>query len=146
LVCFVAFLLQTHAQVSGTTSRNNNSRDRQNLSETILTPDPIAGQLSSSAVSVSPTYFGFPGPAPSISANGTTDAIVWVLQPDKYGAGSATLHAYDATNIGTELYKSSQNSKRDDPGGAVKFTVPTVANGKVYVPAVQRFTVYGLRK
>ena len=106
--------------------------------------DPGSEQLSNGAVFVSPTYFGFPGPTPSISANGTADAIVWVLQTDDYGSGSATLHAYDATDIGTELYNSSQDSQRDDPGGAVKFTVPTVANGKVYVPAVQRLTVYGL--
>ena len=106
--------------------------------------DPASELLSNGAVFVSPTYFGFPGPTPSISANGTSDGIVWVLQTDDYGSGSATLHAYDATDIGTELYNSSQDSKRDDPGGAVKFTVPTVANGKVYVPAVQRLTVYGL--
>jgi hypothetical protein len=108
--------------------------------------DPGSGLLSNGAVSVSPTYFGFPGPTPSISANGTSDAIVWVLQTDDYGGGSATLHAYDATNVGTEFYNSSQNFSRDNPGGAVKFTVPTVANGKVYAPAVQRLTVYGLRK
>lgn len=106
--------------------------------------DPKAGQLSNGAVFVSPTYFGFPGPTPSISANGATDAIVWALQTDDYGSGSATLHAYDATDVGTEFYNTSQNNMRDDPGGAVKFTVPTVANGKVYVPAVQRLTVYGL--
>jgi len=106
--------------------------------------DPGTGLLSNGAIFVSPTYFGFPGPTPSISANGTSDAIVWVLQTDDYGIGSATLHAYDATDIGTELYNSSQSGSRDDPGGAVKFTVPTVANGKVYVPAVQRLTVYGL--
>ncbi len=108
--------------------------------------DPTSGQLSNSAVSVSPTYFGFPGPTPSISANGNSDAIVWVLQTDAYANGSETLHAYDATDLGTELYNTAQNSKRDDPGGAVKFTIPTVANGKVYVPAVRRLTVYGLRK
>jgi hypothetical protein len=106
--------------------------------------DPNSGLLSNGAVFVSPTYFGFPGPSPSISANGNLDAIVWALQTDSYGSGSAILHAYDATNIGTELYNSSQSGTRDDPGGAVKFTVPTVVNGKVYVPAVQRLTVYGL--
>ncbi len=106
--------------------------------------DSTTGLLSNGAVFVSPTYFGFPAPTPSISANGTSDAIVWALQTDDYASGSATLHAYDATDIGIELYNSSQSGSRDDPGGAVKFTIPTVANGKVYVPAVQRLTVYGL--
>jgi hypothetical protein len=109
-----------------------------------FTFDPTTGLLSTGMFAVSPTYFGFPGPTPSISANGTTDAIVWVLETDDYGSGSATLHAYDATNIANEFYNSGQNIDRDNPGGAVKFTVPTVANGKVYVPAVKRLTVYGL--
>jgi hypothetical protein len=108
--------------------------------------DPTTGLLSNGAVQVSSTYFGFPGPTPSISANGTNDAIVWALQTDDYGNGSSTLHAYDATNVATELYNSNQDGSHDSPGGAVKFTVPTIANGKVYVPAVQRITVYGLRK
>jgi hypothetical protein len=106
--------------------------------------DPIKEHLSTSAVAVTPTYFGFPGTTPSISANGTNDAIVWSLQTDNYGSGSAVLHAYDATNVGTEFYSTSQSGSRDDPGIAVKFTVPTVANGKVYVPAVQQLSVYGL--
>ena len=106
--------------------------------------DPTSGLLSNGAVFVSPNYFGFPGSTPSISANGTSDAIVWALQTDNYGSGSAILHAYDANDVGTELYNSTQGGSHDDPGGAVKFTVPTVANGKVYVPAVQRLTVYGL--
>jgi hypothetical protein len=106
--------------------------------------DPMHELLSSGAAYVTPTYFGFPGPSPSISANGTADAIVWALQTDNYGSGSATLHAYDATNVSTELYNTGQDFPGDDPGGSVKFTVPTVANGKVYVPASQRLTVYGL--
>jgi len=106
--------------------------------------DPGTGLLSTGAVAVSPTYFGFPGSTPSISADQTSEGIVWALQTDSYGSGPAILHAYDATNVASELYNSSQNGARDNPGGAVKFTVPTVANGKVYVPAVQQLSVYGL--
>ena len=106
--------------------------------------DPTTGLLSTSAEYTSSTYFNFPGPTPSISASGDSNAIVWVLQTEQYGSGSSILHAYDATDISDELYNTTQNSSRDDPGGAVKFTVPTVANGKVYVGAVKRLTVYGL--
>ena len=103
------------------------------------------GLLSTSASALTPTYFGFPGPTPSISANGNTDAIVWAIQTDDYeDGGPETLHAYDATDVATELYNSDQNSSRDQAGGAVKFSVPTIANGKIYVPAVQELDVYGL--
>ena len=107
--------------------------------------NPTSGLLSTSAFAATSTYFGFPGPTPSISANGTNDAIVWAIETDNYGSdGPSVLHAYDATNVATELYNTSQNSSRDQAGGAVKFTVPTIANGKVYVPAVQELDVYGL--
>jgi hypothetical protein len=89
--------------------------------------------------------FGFPGATPSISANGTNNAILWALDPAA-GLGTAILHAYDATDVTTELYNSSvpDSGVPDNPGGAVKFTVPTIANGKVYVGAANALSVYGV--
>jgi len=106
--------------------------------------NPNTGLLSTGAVYVTSTYFNFPGSTPSISASGNNDAILWALQDDNYGNGPAILHAYDATNVGTEFYNTTQDPSRDTPGIAVKFTVPTVVNGKVYVPAQYELDVYGL--
>lgn len=94
----------------------------------------------------SSTTFQFPGPTPSISANGNRNGIVWIIQADGYvDGGSEILRAYDAADLTRELYSSDQIPQRDDAGGAVKFAVPTIANGKVYVGAKNQLSVYGLR-
>jgi hypothetical protein len=98
-----------------------------------------AGQFNTSPASQSPGTFGFPGATPSISAQGGSNGIVWAIE----NAGTAILHAYDATNLGSELWNSSGNGA-DQAGQAVKFTVPTVANGKVYVGTASEISVYGL--
>ena len=110
----------------------------------LYTFDTNTGLLSTTPASQSGTFFGYPGTTPSISANGTSNAIAWALETDAFNTGSAILHAYDATDLSNEIYNTTLNASRDDPGIAVKFTVPTIANGKVYVPAVKKLSVYGL--
>jgi hypothetical protein len=99
-------------------------------SSTNLFNTSIASQSSSS--------YGFPGSSPSVSSTGTSNGIVWALDNSNYctnqspGCGPAVLHAYDATTLTTDLWNSSMVAG-DTAGNAVKFTVPTVANGKLYV-------------
>jgi hypothetical protein len=96
--------------------------------------------LPAGPTSVTTTAFGYPGATPSISANGSSDAILWAAENSP-----AVLHAYDATNLGVELYSSSQApGGRDSLGTGNKFITPTIANGKVYVGTTSGVTVYGL--
>jgi hypothetical protein len=98
----------------------------------------VTGMFDLSSVPQSPSSFGFPGSTPSVSSSGTVNGIVWALDngnfctPHSPGCGPAVLHAYDAMNVATELWNSTQGAG-NAAGNAVKFTVPTVANGKVYV-------------
>ncbi len=105
------------------------------------------GSLVTTPASHSATTFDWPGGTASISANGTSNAIAWVIQTaGATGGGDGghlILHAYNATNVASELYNSLQVGTRDDAGAAIKFTVPTVANGKVYVGGASMLTVFG---
>jgi len=107
------------------------------------------GLLASSPASQSAAAYQYPGATPSISANGTTNGIVWTIEnsgtpnPLDSTGTSAILHAYNATNLSDELYNSTQVSS-DAAGAPVKFAVPTIANGKVYVGTQASLAVYGL--
>ena len=103
--------------------------------------DPVGGKLSTTPIFQTATFFNFPSTTPSVSSNGTSNGIVWALSTD---TSPAILHAYDATRIDKELYNTSQKAGRDTPGQPVKFAVPMIANGKVYVGTQNRLAVYGL--
>ena len=90
--------------------------------------------------------FTHPGAIPSVSANGSQDGIVWLIETIRGHTSNtpAVLHAYDAQDLSRELYSNEQNSGRDRAGAALHFTIPVVANGRVYVPASRELDVYGL--
>jgi len=103
------------------------------------------GLLSATPTSSSPTSMGYPGATPVVSAKGTANGIVWTLQTASgLNGGNEVLHAYDATNLGNELYNTAQNESRDNPGAVVRFAVPTIVSGKAYVGAANQVSVYGL--
>ena len=54
------------------------------------------------------------------------------------------LHAVDASNVAHELYNSEQIPDRDRAGLALRFNIPTIVNGHVYVGAKHEVDVYGL--
>ena len=89
-------------------------------------------------VSASANNYGFPGATPSVSSAAAQNGVVWALDNGSYctpqspRCGAAVLHAYDANNAATELWNSALTAA-DVAGNAIKFTVPTVANGRVYV-------------
>ncbi len=103
------------------------------------------GLFSTTATATAAQTSAFPGATPSVSANGTTNGLVWAVQTDGYNTPSvAILRAYAASNVSTELYDSTQNASRDTLGMANKFVVPTIANGKVYVGTAGELDVFGL--
>jgi hypothetical protein len=100
----------------------------------------VNNKFSTATSTQSPDSFGYPGSTPYISANGTTNGIVWDLDQ-----ASGELRAYKAASYAQELYTTSQNSARDQLGSIPTFAVPTVAHGKVYVGTTSSTLVaYGL--
>lgn len=100
-----------------------------------------SAKLGATPQSQSATQFIYPGTAPSVSANGTANGIVWAHE----NANLAVLHAYDAANLAHEIYNSNQAAgNRDQFGTGNKYITPTVADGKVFVGTTNSVAVFGL--
>jgi len=99
-----------------------------------------AARIVTPPSSASSASFGYPGTTPSISANGSSNGIVWAIQ----NGATGVLHAYDATNLAHELYNSNQASNGRDQFSDNKYVTPMIANGKVYVGTPTGVAVFGL--
>ena len=111
--------------------------DPQDVAKSFSIADAV---LSTTPMSKSSDSIGYPGSTISISANGTNDAIAWLVD-----RGTNALRAYDATDLSNELYTSNQAAGgRDQLGTASKFSVPTVADGQVFVGTSDSLDIYGL--
>ena len=100
-----------------------------------------AGLFLTNPSSQNAAVAGYPGGQMSLAAPGTTGAtaVIWAVTPP------GIMHAYDATNVATELWNSIQNADRDTLGNAPKFGIPTIVNGKVFAPTLDgQVLVYGL--
>jgi hypothetical protein len=99
------------------------------------------GLLSKTPTSQTSMTFSYPGTAPAVSADGSSNGIVWAVQ----NSSPAVLHAFAAGNLANELYNTNQAANnRDHFGAGNKFMTPTIANGKVYVGTPTGVAVFGL--
>lgn len=98
------------------------------------------GHLTTTPSSQSADTFGYPGATPTISANGAANGIVWMID-----CGNNQLRAYDAGNLAHELFNSGPAGGANAlNANAVKFSVPTVADGHVFVGTQNSLVIYGL--
>jgi Malectin domain/Immunoglobulin I-set domain len=99
------------------------------------------GKLSGSPTSSATNTLGYPGATPSISANGSSNGIVWSYS----NTSPAVLDAYDAANVSTQLYNSNQAANsRDQFGSGNKYMTPTIAKGRVYIGTASGIAIFGL--
>jgi hypothetical protein len=115
----------------------------------------LNARLVPSPSSQTPHTFGYPGTFPVISANGTSNGIVWAVENNplsrstsrgsRPGSNPAVLHAYDATNLANELYNSNQaRGARDQFGIGIRFIVPIIVNGRVFIGTPKGVAEFGL--
>jgi outer membrane protein assembly factor BamB len=110
------------------------------VSDTLKAFPITNAKLATSASVKSANSFAYPGMTPAVSANGTTNGIVWGVE----NSSPAVLHAFDATTL-QELYNSNQAANgRDRFGNGNKFITPMVVNGMVFVGTPTGVAVFGL--
>jgi hypothetical protein len=110
---------------------------------------PVGGSLRAFSISnarlatasATAIPYPYPGTSPAVSANGTSNAIVWAHE----NSNPAVLHAYDASDLSHELYNSGQAAGgRDQFGAGNKFITPMIADGRVFVGATNGVAEFGL--
>jgi len=103
------------------------------------------GLLNTTPISQSTETLGFRGATPCVSANGTNDGIVWLLIPG--ASANPSLRAYNANNLSPRLYDSYFDFQQGLPEkiSLIKFAVPTVANGRVFLGTQDSIAVFALR-
>ena len=113
------------------------------------------GLLSTSATARSQEVYKYPGATMAISANGSSNGLLWAIQRNGdcganlscSSAAPGVLRAYDTSSSGNvliQVYGSDQTGTRDTLDYATKFSVPLIANGKVFVTSLSKLSVYGL--
>ncbi len=106
------------------------------------------GLLSAAPTSQSTAIYPCRGGSFGISANANANGILWAIQnlgdPNNDATTPGVLFAYDATNLAHELYDSNQAGSRDTMDYPVKFSIPLVANGKVFIAGQTQLNAYGL--
>ncbi len=121
----------------GSASRASNF----NLGDRLKAFTILNGIVVPAATSASPFAFTFPGSTPSVSANGTANGVVWTISDTGV---TADLSAFDASNLSRLLYDSTATGPSEQGPGYIQFTVPTIANGKVYDGGDGAQALYGL--
>ena len=103
----------------------------------MLNTNGVLTTTSQAAVS----NFGYAPSSPSVSASGSTNGVVWIVDRN-----ANEIHAYDASTLATELWNSGQAAGGADAlGAANKFSVPTIADGEVFVGTTNSLVAYGLK-
>ncbi len=97
-------------------------------------------KLTTMPSSQSTMTFPYPGTTPSISANGTSNGILWAVK----NVGPPVLYALNAEDLSQELYDSTQAGKRDQLATTNRFITPTISYGHVFVGTQTGVAVYGL--
>jgi len=103
--------------------------------------DPASQLIQTTPASGSSMNVLWPGSSPVVSANGSSDAVLWTME---HTGGPGILHAFDPANLTSELYDSQMSPDRDQVGIGLVFAVPTVADGQVFVGAHNELDIYGL--
>jgi hypothetical protein len=118
------------------------------INDTIRAFQLLNGLLSTTPLSVSSVIYPIRGGALAASSSGGSNGILWAIQSNGAGPNNVNapgvLFAYDANNLADELYDSNESGTRDSLDVAAKFSIPLVANGKVFVASQARLTAFGL--